>query len=149
KDLVFCRLDEAAYANCPSESIDYAVMEHTAKAAVVLADIGWSDVGSWTALAEVQQADENDNVLRGDVYTDGVRGALIRAESRLVAVLGLENIVVVETKDAVLVAAKDQVQRVKHIVEHLKETKRSEHLNHALVYRPWGCYESIDGGDRF
>lgn len=149
KDMTFCRLHELSYAGCPSDSIDYAVMEHTDHAVVVLADIGWSDVGSWSALAAVQDADENGNVIRGDVYAEDVSGSLIRAESRFVAVLGLEDVVVVETKDAVLITHKDQVQRVKNVVEHLKGSERSEHLNHSRVYRPWGCYESIDGGDRF
>lgn len=149
KDMTFCRLHEATYAACPSDSIDYAVMEHTDRALVVLADIGWNDVGSWSALSDVQQADKNGNVVRGDVYVDGVSNSLIRAESRLVAVVGLDDVVVVETKDAVLIAAKDQVQRVKNVVEHLKKSERSEHLSHSRVYRPWGCYESIDGGDRF
>lgn len=149
KDMTFCRLHEASYAACPSDSIDYAVMERTRHAVVVPADIGWNDVGSWSALSQVQDVDDDGNVLRGDVYTDGVKDSLIRAESRFVAVIGLKNVVVVETKDALLITAKDQVQRVKNVVEHLKLHKRSEHLNHTKVYRPWGCYEGIDAGDRF
>lgn len=149
KDMTFCRLHEASYLTCPSESIDYAVMEKTDKAAVVLADIAWNDVGSWSALSDVQEADDAGNVMRGDVYVDNVKNSLVRAENRLVAVIGLDNIVVVETKDAVLITAKDQVQRVKNVVEHLKLKNRSEHQSHSRVYRPWGCYESIDGGDRF
>jgi mannose-1-phosphate guanylyltransferase/mannose-6-phosphate isomerase len=149
RDLDFCRLDEKAFAACPSDSIDYAVMEHTKHAVVVPADIGWSDVGSWSALWEVQQGDSNGNVLRGDVYVDGVSDSLVRAESRIVAVVGLKDVVVVETADAVLVAHKDQVQRVKQIVDHLKSSERTEHLHHTRVYRPWGCYEGIDMGDRF
>jgi mannose-1-phosphate guanylyltransferase / mannose-6-phosphate isomerase len=149
RDLDFCRLHEASFAACPSDSIDYAVMEHTRHAVVVPADIGWSDVGSWSALWMVQQSDENGNVQRGDVYTDGVKDSLIRAESRMVAVIGVTDLVVVETADAVLVAHKDQVQRVKQIVDHLKKNNRSEHINHTRVYRPWGYYEGIDAGDRF
>lgn len=149
KDMTFCRLDEASYAACPSDSIDYAVMERTQHAVVVPADIGWNDVGSWSALSQVQDVDDDGNVLRGDVYTDAVKDSLIRAETRFVAVIGLDNVVVVETKDAVLITSKDQVQRVKNVVEHLKLNKRSEHLNHTKVYRPWGCYEGIDAGDRF
>lgn len=149
RDLDFCRLHEASFNACPSESIDYAVMEHTRHAVVVPADIGWSDVGSWSALWEVLDADAQGNVLRGDVYTDGVSNSLIRAESRMVAVVGLSDLVVVETDDAVLVAHKDQVQKVKQIVEHLKKNKRSEHINHTRVYRPWGYYEGIDVGERF
>ncbi|WP_332847846.1 mannose-1-phosphate guanylyltransferase/mannose-6-phosphate isomerase [Massilia sp. S19_KUP03_FR1] len=149
RDLDFCRLDEKIWNACPSDSIDYAVMERTTHAVVVPADIGWSDVGSWSALWEVQQGDTDGNVLRGDVYVDGVKNSLVRAESRIVAVVGLDDVVVVETNDAVLVAHKDQVQRVKQIVEHLKSRERTEHLHHSKVYRPWGHYEGIDSGDRF
>ena len=149
RDLDFCRLDEAAFAASPSDSIDYAVMEHTRHAVVVPASIGWSDVGSWSALWEVQERNEDGNACRGDVYLDGVKNSLVRAESRCVAVIGVENVVVVETNDAVLVVAKDQVQRVKQVVEHLKCQDRTEHLHHTKVYRPWGCYEGIDIGERF
>jgi mannose-1-phosphate guanylyltransferase/mannose-6-phosphate isomerase len=148
-DLDFCRLDDEAFRACPSDSIDYAVMEHTRHAVVVPAALGWNDVGSWSALWEVQQGDADGNVLRGDVYVDHVRDSLVRAESRMVALIGVDNLVVVETDDAVLVASKDQVQRVKQVVEHLKKNKRSEHLNHTRVYRPWGYYEGIDAGSRF
>jgi mannose-1-phosphate guanylyltransferase/mannose-6-phosphate isomerase len=151
KDLDFCRLDEASFTMCPSDSIDYAVMERTARAVVVPADIGWSDVGSWSALWEVQKAgaDANGNVQRGDVYLDGVSNSLVRASSRIVAVVGLSDVIVVETNDAVLVVHKDQVQRVKQVVDHLKTTARTEHLHHTKVFRPWGHYEGIDAGDRF
>ncbi len=149
RDLDFCRLDETTWNACPSDSIDYAVMERTTHAVVVPADIGWSDVGSWSALWEVQEGDADGNVLRGDVYVDGVKNSLVRAESRIVAVVGLDDVVVVETNDAVLVAHKDQVQRVKQIVDHLKSRERTEHLHHSKVYRPWGHYEGIDSGDRF
>ena len=149
RDLDFCRLDEAAFTACPSDSIDYAVMEHTRHAIVIPADIGWSDVGSWSALWEVQPGDADGNVTRGDVYLDNVTNSLVRAESRIVAVVGVQDLVVVETADAVLVAHKDQVQRVKQVVEHLKAQARTEHLHHTKVYRPWGCYEGIDMGDRF
>jgi len=149
EDMTFSRLGEAAYNGCPSESIDYAVMEQTRNAAVVLVNMGWSDVGSWATLADVQQHDENGNVLRGDTYVDGVKNSLIYAENRLVAAIGLEDVVVVETKDAVLVATKTQIQHVKHIVNHLKSQGRNEHLHHARVYRPWGYYELIDRGERF
>jgi mannose-1-phosphate guanylyltransferase/mannose-6-phosphate isomerase len=149
RDLDFCRLDEAAFAASPSDSIDYAVMEHTRDGVVVSADIGWSDVGSWSALADVQAKDANGNVQRGDVYLDNTSNTLVRAESRIVAVVGVQDLVVVETNDAVLVAHKDQVQRVKNIVDHLKLQARTEHLHHTRVYRPWGYYEGIDSGDRF
>jgi mannose-1-phosphate guanylyltransferase/mannose-6-phosphate isomerase len=149
RDLDFCRLDEAAFTACPSDSIDYAVMEKTQHAVVVPADIGWNDVGSWSALHDVLPKDANGNVTRGDVYLDDVQGTLVRAESRIVAVVGVKDLVVVETNDAVLVAHKDQVQRVKQIVDHLKTKDRTEHLHHTKVYRPWGCYEGIDIGERF
>lgn len=149
RDLDFCRLEEKAFAACPSESIDYAVMEQTAHAVVLPAAIGWSDVGSWSALWEVQQRDASGNVVRGDVYLDDVRNCLVRAESRMVAVLGVQDLVVVETDDAVLIAHKDQVQRVKQVVEHLKQQGRSEYQQHRKVYRPWGSYEGIDIGERF
>jgi len=149
RDLDFCRLDEAAFTACPSDSIDYAVMEHTRHAVVVPADIGWSDVGSWSALWEVQQRDERGNAARGDVYLDNVSNSLVRAEGRIVALVGVQDLVVVETADAVLVAHKDQVQRVKQVVDHLKSQGRTEHVHHTKVYRPWGCYEGIDMGQRF
>ncbi|WFR81218.1 mannose-1-phosphate guanylyltransferase/mannose-6-phosphate isomerase [Janthinobacterium rivuli] len=149
RDLDFCRLEEKAFAACPSDSIDYAVMEHTAHAVVLPAAIGWSDVGSWSALWEVQAGDANGNVVRGDVYLDGVRNCLVRAERRMVAVLGVQDLIVVETDDAILVAHKDQVQRVKQVVDHLKQAGRSEHVQHRKVYRPWGSYEGIDIGERF
>jgi mannose-1-phosphate guanylyltransferase/mannose-6-phosphate isomerase len=149
RDLDFCRLDEAAFTACPSDSIDYAVMERTRDGVVVSADIGWSDVGSWSALAEVQEKDANGNSLRGDVYLDSTSNTLVRAESRIVAVVGVKDLVVVETPDAVLVTHKDMVQRVKNVVEHLKGKERTEHLHHTKVYRPWGSYEGIDHGDRF
>ncbi|MCD2518894.1 mannose-1-phosphate guanylyltransferase/mannose-6-phosphate isomerase [Massilia sp. G4R7] len=149
RDLDFCRLEEQAFTDSPSDSIDYAVMEKTVDAAVVPADIGWNDVGSWSALWEVQPKDANGNAQRGDVYLDKVKNSLVRAESRIVAVVGVEDIVVVETQDAVLVTHKDQVQRVKQVVDHLKSKARTEHLHHTRVYRPWGHYEGIDAGDRF
>jgi len=149
RDLDFCRLEEKAFAASPSDSIDYAVMEHTQRAVVVPADIGWSDVGSWSALHQVQAHDAHGNATRGDVYLDGVSDSLVRAESRIVALIGVKDLVVVETNDAVLVAHKDQVQRVKQVVEHLKTQERTEHLHHTKVYRPWGCYEGIDLGERF
>lgn len=149
KDLDFFRLDEAAFAACPSESIDYAVMEHTKDAVVAPAEIGWSDVGSWSALWEILEGDRDGNVLRGDVYVDDVQNSMIRAEGRFVAVIGVKDLVVVETKDAVMVVHKDQVQQVKKIVAQLKKNKRTEHITHTHVYRPWGSYEGIDLGERF
>jgi mannose-1-phosphate guanylyltransferase/mannose-6-phosphate isomerase len=149
RDLDFCRLDETAFNACPADSIDYAVMERTRDGVVVASDIGWSDVGSWAALADVQPRDASGNVRRGDVYLDNTGNTLVRAESRIVAVIGVQDLVVVETPDAVLVAHKDQVQRVKNVVAHLQGQARTEHLHHTRVYRPWGYYEGIDAGDRF
>ncbi|MBB5392885.1 MULTISPECIES: mannose-1-phosphate guanylyltransferase/mannose-6-phosphate isomerase [unclassified Herbaspirillum] len=148
-DLDFCRLEQASFEATPAESIDYAVMEKTRKAVVVLADIGWSDVGSWSALWAVQESDANGNVARGDVLLQDVSDTLVRAESRMVAALGVENLIIVETDDAVLVAHKDKVQDVKKIVDALKSSGRSEHLYHKRVFRPWGSYESVAEGERF
>jgi mannose-1-phosphate guanylyltransferase/mannose-6-phosphate isomerase len=148
-DLDFCRLDKAAFADCPSDSIDYAVMERTLNAAVVPAEIGWNDIGAWSALWDVGRKDADDNVVRGDVYLDGVKGSYVRAESRMVAALGVENLLIVETPDAVLVAHQSKAQDVKKVVDYLKKAGRSEHEFHTRVFRPWGWYEGIDMGERF
>ncbi len=147
-DLDFCRLDEN-FAACPSESIDYAVMEHTKDAAMVTVDIGWSDIGSWSSLAEVSAQDAQGNAMRGDVYIAETANTYVRAESRMVAAIGVRDLVIVETADAVLVMHKDFAQNVKHTVEYLKQAERTEHLVHRRVYRPWGYYEGIDIGERF
>lgn len=149
KDLDFVRLHEASFAESPSDSIDYAVMEKTKLAAVVPASMGWDDVGSWTALKEVQPNDEASNATRGDVYLKNVNNTLVRAESRFVAVVGVKDLLIVETSDAILVAHRDCAQDVKKIVDHLKTSGRSEHKVHPRVYRPWGWYEGIDVGERF
>ena len=149
RDLDFCRLDEQAFATCPSDSIDYAVMEHTQSAALVTVDIGWSDIGSWSSLDQVSAKDKNGNALRGDVYAAKTTHSCIRAESRMVAAIGVHDLVIVETADAVLVMHKDFAQDVKHTVEYLKQAERTEHLTHRRVYRPWGYYEGIDVGERF
>lgn len=149
KDLDFVRLHEASFAGSPSDSIDYAVMEKTKLAAVVPASMGWNDVGSWTALKEVQAQDRNGNAVRGDVYLKDVNNTLVRAENRFVAAVGVEDLLIVETSDAVLVAHRDCAQDVKNIVDHLKASGRSEHKMHPRVYRPWGWYEGIDIGERF
>ncbi len=148
-DLDFCRLDEQAFAACPSDSIDYAVMEHTRAAAMVTVDIGWSDIGSWSSLSEVSTKDARGNALRGDVYARETINCYVRAESRMVATIGVRDLVIVETADAVLVMHKDFAQDVKHTVEYLKQAERTEHLIHRRVYRPWGYYEGIDVGERF
>lgn len=149
QDLDFVRLHEASFAASPSDSIDYAVMEKTKLAVVVPASMGWNDVGSWTALKEVQPNDEAGNATRGDVYLKNVKNTLVRAESRFVAAVGVEDLLIVETSDAVLVAHRDCAQDVKNIVDHLKASGRSEHQMHPRVYRPWGWYEGIDVGERF
>jgi mannose-1-phosphate guanylyltransferase/mannose-6-phosphate isomerase len=149
RDLDFLRLDKAAFAACPSDSIDYAVMENTSHAAVVPADIGWNDIGAWSALWEVGERDPAGNVTRGDVWLEGVENSLVRAESRLVAAIGVQDLLIVETADAVLVADKSRAQEVKKVVEHLKAAQRYEHEFHTRVFRPWGWYEGIDAGDRF
>ena len=148
-DLDFVRLDPAAFEACPSESVDYAVMEHTRNAAVVPADIAWNDIGAWSALWDVATKDDFGNAIRGDVMLENARNNFVRAETRMVALLGVSDLVVVETADVVLVAQKGQVQDVKKLVDRLKAEQRCEHLVHKQVYRPWGWYEGIDEGDRF
>ena len=148
-DLDFTRIDAKAFAACPSDSIDYAVMEKTSDAVVVPLAAGWSDVGSWAALHEACDSDARNNVTRGDVITEDSDGCYLYSESRLVAVVGLKDHVVVETKDAVLVAPKDRVQDVKKLVSRLKEQGRYEHSLHREVFRPWGSYDSIENGARY
>ncbi|MGQ9685976.1 MAG: mannose-1-phosphate guanylyltransferase/mannose-6-phosphate isomerase [Thiobacillaceae bacterium] len=149
RDLDFHRLERDAFAACPADSIDYAVMEHTRHAAVVPADMGWNDIGAWPALWQVAAKDADGNVSRGDVYLDGVRDSYVRAESRMIAALGVRDLIIIETADAVLVADRARAQDVKKVVDHLKANNRSEHEFHTRVYRPWGWYEGIDAGDRF
>lgn len=148
-DLDFVRLDRQALAACPEDSIDYAVMEHTDRARMVPMDAGWNDVGSWSALLDIGAHDGDGNVVSGDVLTHNTRNSYIHAEDRLIATVGLENHVVVETADAVLVAARDQVQDVKQIVEQLRAQGREECNIHSRVYRPWGSYEGITASDRY
>ncbi|MEX3171249.1 MULTISPECIES: mannose-1-phosphate guanylyltransferase/mannose-6-phosphate isomerase [Serratia] len=148
-DLDFVRVDREAFIACPDESIDYAVMEQTADAVVVPLDAGWSDVGSWSALWEISEKDQAGNTTFGDVIQHDCSNNYIRAEHKLVATVGVDNLVVVETKDAVLIANKDKVQDVKEIVNHLKRSKRSESKQHREVYRPWGKHDAIAQGDRF
>ncbi len=148
-DLDFTRIDARAFDPCPADSIDYAVMEKTSDAVVVPLDGGWSDVGSWAALHEASEADRHGNVARGDVICEDSEGCYLYSESRLVSVVGLKDHVVVETKDAVLVAPKDRVQDVKKLVHRLKQQGRYEHSLHREVFRPWGSYDSIESGPRF
>jgi len=149
QDMHFTRVDHDAFAACPEDSIDYAVMEKTADAVMVPLDAGWSDIGSWSALWDVSAKDAEGNVFKGDVLGQDTRNTYVHADSRLVATVGVEDLVIVETKDAVLVAHKDQVQDVKKIVERIKADGRQEHVNHREVYRPWGMYDSIDNGHRY
>ncbi len=148
-DLDFVRLDEAAFTACPDESIDYAVMEKTTDAVVVPLDAGWSDVGSWTSLADICEKDESGNSVQGDVLLQDTRNTYVRSEKKLIATVGVDDLVITESDDAILVAHKDRVQDVKKIVDRLKAENRTEVKLHRKVYRPWGAYDSIDMGDRF
>lgn len=151
-DLDFTRIDGDAFARCPDDSIDYAVMEKTDAAVMVPLDADWSDLGSWSALWSVSEGDEQGNVVKkgeGDVMTLDTKDCFIQADRKLIATVGLEDIVVVETDDAIMVAHKDRVQDVKSIVNELKKSDRPEVKLHRKVYRPWGYYDSIDHGDSF
>ncbi|RUQ33118.1 MAG: mannose-1-phosphate guanylyltransferase/mannose-6-phosphate isomerase [Candidatus Competibacteraceae bacterium] len=148
-DRDFLWLGREAFAACPKDSIDYAVMEKTAQAAVMPLAVGWSDVGSWAALWEVGKRDDDGNLLRGDVIAVDTHNTYVDASTRLVATVGTDNLVVVETADAVLVANKDRVQEVKAVVDQLKTSQRTEGRNHRKVYRPWGSYDLIDADQRF
>jgi mannose-1-phosphate guanylyltransferase/mannose-6-phosphate isomerase len=149
RDLDFVRLDKAAFSQCPSDSIDYAVMEKTANAVVVQTDPGWSDVGTWQALWSVSPQDSAGNFSAGDVHLYDAKGCYVRAEGRHISAIGVENLVIVETDDALLVTSKDRSQDVKDAVNRLDALKRTEHVSHTRVYRPWGYYESVDAGERF
>ncbi len=149
-DLDFLRLGQDAFASSPSDSIDYAVMEKTDRAAVVPVSCGWSDIGSWSSLWSVAERDADGNRHEGDVISVDTRDSLVRAsDRRMIATLGVEDLVIVDTADATLVARKDRVQDVKIIVDRLKAAGRQEHLFHRKVYRPWGSYDSIGVGERF
>jgi len=139
----FRHIPEAIFASCRSDSIDYAVMEKTDSAVVIPLDAHWNDLGAWDAIWEVQDKDEQGNALSGDVLTADVQDSYIQAQSRLVAVAGVKDVVVVETADAVLVTQRSQVQSVKHLVQQLQDQGREEGILHRLVYRPWGSYESL------
>lgn len=148
-DCDFVRIDKEAFERCPSQSIDYAVMEQTQNAVVVPLDAQWSDVGSWSTLWDIQPKDTSGNVAVGDVILQDSANNYCYAEHRLVALLGVEDLVVIETKDAVLVANKHKVQDIKKIVERLKTEQRNEHLYHREIYRPWGKYDSICHANRY
>ena len=149
RDLDFLRLDEKAFSACPADSVDYAVMERTARGAVIGASMRWSDVGSWAALWDIGEKDRRQNVMRGDVSLHGARRCYVRADGRHVSVLGAEDLVIVETDDAVLVAGRERAQEVKEIVARLRRERRTEHVSHSRVWRPWGYYETVDAGSRF
>ena len=148
-DLEFIRIDPGSFECCPDNSIDYAVMEKTDRACVVPLAAGWNDVGSWSALWDVQDKDNNGNSHTGDVVMHDSHNCLVHSQSKLVTLVGLDDVVVVETKDAVMVAHKDRVQDVKQLVNTLTAEGRTEAQNHCQVYRPWGSYDSIDSGNRF
>jgi mannose-1-phosphate guanylyltransferase len=148
-DLDFTRVDADAFKACPSESIDYAVMEKAENVWVVPMDAGWNDVGSWTALRDIGAKDAAGNVCIGDVISHNSSHCYLRSDNKLIATVGLENTIVIDTKDAVLVASADHAQDIKKIVDQLQSAKRSEHEFHREVYRPWGKYDSIDNGERY
>ncbi|WP_313396613.1 mannose-1-phosphate guanyltransferase [Atlantibacter hermannii] len=148
-DLDFLRVDEEAFLACPEDSIDYAVMEHTADGVVVPMNAGWSDVGSWSSLWEISQRTAEGNVHYGDVISHHTENSYVYAESGLVTTVGVKDLVVVQTKDAVLIADRNKVQDVKKVVEQIKADGRHEHHVHREVYRPWGKYDSIDEGERY
>ena len=149
RDLDFLRLDEAAFGNCPSISLDHAVMEPTERAAVVPADFAWSDVGSWDSLARTGPHDSAGNTAIGDVLAVDCRDSYLRGESRLVAALGLRGMLVVETADALLVCPRERTQEIRVLAERLARAGRSEHILHRRVHRPWGSYERLDAADGF
>jgi len=149
RDADFYRINAQAFRSCQSNSIDYAVMEETDKAAVVVLDAGWSDIGAWSSLWEASTHDAQGNVVQGDVYMHETQNALLISQHRFVAAVGLDDIIVVETPDAVLVAHKNHARDVKKVVNRLKNDKRGEYQTHRRVYRPWGSFEGVDAGPRF
>ena len=149
RDLDFIRPDEAAFLACPANSIDYAVMERTGAGGVASLDCGWSDVGAWSAMRGIGEADDQGNVIEGDVLLADARNNYLRSESRLLTAVGVQDLVVVETPDAVLVGHQDHIQEVKVLVERLKSQDRPEATQHQRVYRPWGSYESLVVGEHF
>ena len=149
KDNDFLRVNEAVFSACPSDSIDYAVMEKTDDAVVVPMDAGWSDIGSWSSLWDISEKDQNGNAVHGDVMLHKSNNCYVRTDGKLVAAIGVDNLVIVSTKDVLVVAHKDSVQDVKAVAQQLKAESRSEWEHHREVYRPWGKYDSIDSGDRY
>lgn len=149
RDLDFIRLEAESFAKAPNISIDYAVMERTTRAAIVPCSIGWNDVGSWSSLWEVREQDASGNVFQGDVVAHDSTGSFAHSEKMLTALVGVKDLVVVATKDAVLVSDKNRTQDVKAIVDRLKAAERSEPMDHTVVFRPWGSYEAVDRGENF
>ncbi len=147
-DLDFIRVNKAEFMKCPDDSIDYAVMEKSKHVKMVPMDAGWSDVGSWSSLWDVSAKDKDDNFIKGDVLAVDTSHSYLHAENKLIATVGVDNLIVIETKDALLVAHKDKVQKVKEVVNQLKANGRTEHKIHREVLRPWGKYDSIDFGER-
>jgi mannose-1-phosphate guanylyltransferase/mannose-6-phosphate isomerase len=149
-DIDFIRLEHESFSACTDISIDYAVMEKTSKAAVIPMSCGWNDIGSWSALWEISEKDQNANHVQGDVIMHKTNNSLIMAhDSHLIATVGIDNLIIVSTPDATLITTRDEVQDIKKIVDILNLSKRKEHLYHRKVYRPWGSYDSLDIGERF
>jgi mannose-1-phosphate guanylyltransferase/mannose-6-phosphate isomerase len=149
-DMDFIRLELESFTTCEDISIDFAVMEKTESAVVVPMDCGWNDIGSWSALWEIAQKDENSNHFQGDVLAhDSKKNLVIAHDKHLVATVGIEDLIIISTPDATMVAARDRVQEIKKIIESLSASNRKEHLYHRKVYRPWGSYDTVDLGDRF
>lgn len=149
RDMDFLRINSDSFSKCPSDSIDYAIMEKVDNAIVIPVDIGWSDVGSWAALHDLGESDQSDNTFIGDVEVMDTRNSYVRSENRLTVALGVEDLIIVDTDDALLVAHRDKVQDIKTVVERLAEANREEVLLHKRVCRPWGCYQGIDHSERF
>lgn len=148
-DLDFIRVDEEEFELCPSDSIDYAVMEKTDLSAMVPLNAGWSDIGSWSALWEISDKDKDGNVISGNVYTKNISNCYISSTERIIAAIGLDNIAIVETNDAILVTHKNQVQSVKDIINSLKEDNKYHYVKHRNELKPWGSQDSIDEGERY
>ena len=149
QDLDFIRLEKKAFESSPCDSIDYALMEKSNNVVVVPLDAKWNDIGSWSTLYDIGIKDESGNVIKGDVFTEGTTNTYINATSHMVATIGVHDLVIVDTPNAILISTKDQAQEVKKIVEQLQKQDREEQLNHRKVYRPWGWYDSIETGLHF
>jgi mannose-1-phosphate guanylyltransferase len=148
-DFNFLRVDKARFEECPRESVDFAVMENTEDAVVIAMDAGWSDVGSWSSLWDITNKDKNGNVIQGDVITHNSNNSFIRSDDKMIAAIGVDNLVIAATKDVVMIANKDNAHDVNIIARQLKDNKRNEWKTHREVYRPWGKYDLIDFGDRY